>query len=139
MNSEDKHNDSYDDWKPYELLVDILQHNHTRWIDNYRVFLSFNTILLPAITVLFGYSLNNNNFIHLRPLIPLICLLAAIITFLGIGLLIRISIDSKLRQFETKKMEENFPDMPIHPFGEGYEFFFGKEGENEIEGFPRKK
>lgn len=43
------------DWKLYELLWEHRRHYHTKWIDNYRVFLPFNTFLLPAIADLKHY------------------------------------------------------------------------------------
>ena len=48
-----------ENWKMYELLVGHLHHCHSRLVDNYRVFLTFNSLLIPAITALLVYIIKN--------------------------------------------------------------------------------
>ena len=66
----------------YKLLIGYLQHCHSRLVDNYRVFLTFNSLLIPAVTALLVYVLKNrdglsgNDLILLRLAVTLICLLS---------------------------------------------------------------
>ena len=41
----------------YKLLYDEKRHNHTRWIDNYKITISFNSILLATLSAILIYIL----------------------------------------------------------------------------------
>jgi len=118
-------------WKLYELLWGTLQHYHDRWVDSYRVFLSFNAFLLPAVTALLGFSFKENSE-ALRPFVSLLCGIGVWSTWQGIGLLKRIRIDTDLRLNQLTRLEDKMVDMPVRPFKEGKNFFFHNK---DVEGF----
>jgi hypothetical protein len=112
-------------WKLYEIISDMLQHYHSRWIDNYKVFLSFNSFLLPAATVILGYALKENQS-ELRLLVALLSVVGAIAAWQGKGLLKRIHLDTTLRFNQLRRLEQSMTTLPIKPFTEGYQYFFQK-------------
>lgn len=112
-------------WKLYELLSGILQHYHSRWIDNYKVFLSFNSFLLPAATALLAYALKENQS-TLRLFVALLCVVGAVAAWQSMGLLQRIHLDNDLRFNQLRRLEQMMADLPICPFTEGHAYFFSE-------------
>jgi hypothetical protein len=123
------------DWELYKLLLRTLEHHHTRWVDNYRVFLSFNALLLPAVTALFGYA-TRGNAQGLRVVVFLLCVLGVLVTGLALGLVKRIVIDTELRIVQMRRLEGVLSGMTLKPFREGRDFFFKKK---DVEGLRQSK
>ena len=113
--------------KLYELLSVRLQHCHTRWIDNYRVFLSFNAILLPANTAIFGFVIKKSQYELLLFLPFLLSVIGIIVTLCGIYLMRRIQIDTDLRHNQLRRLEDRLDDLSIKPISEGFTFFHKKQ------------
>lgn len=110
-------------WDLYNLLSNTLQHYHSRWVDNYRIFLSFNSFLLPAATALLGYALKEN-LAPLRYFTTLLCVVGIIASSLGFRLLKRIRVDTDLRLNQLIRLERSMDWLPLQPFSEGKDFFF---------------
>ena len=118
-------------WELYVLLVNIFQHYHNRCVDNYRVFLYFNSFLLPAATALLAYSIKDQKY-ELSPFITLLAVVGIIVTWKGFGLLRRISIDSKVRINQIRRTEDKLNNLPLLPFRERGAFFFSKDNNVEL-------
>jgi hypothetical protein len=116
-NSDNEH------WKLYELLSNTLPLFHSRWVDNYKIFLSFNSFLLPAATALLGYAVKEN-LIPLRYFVFLLCMVGILASYFGFRLLKRIRLDTDLRFYQLIRLEESLKCMPLMPFTEGRDFFF---------------
>ena len=110
----------------YELIWNLIQHYHTRWIDYFKVFLTFNSILLPAISVLFVYSIKNKSEILLF-LIITISLISIIVNYISLGLMKRTGLDFKLRFDQLDRLENILKFSDIRPSLEGKEFFYDKK------------
>lgn len=109
----------------YVQLLGTLQHYHSRWVDNYKIFLSFNSFLLPAVTALLAYALKDGQD-QVRLLVSLLCIIGGIAAWCGLGLLKRIQLDADFRVNQLCRLEDMMPNLPIQPFSEGYEYFFKK-------------
>jgi len=134
MNNNIKSNETHDeehdikDFDLYKILIDELRKLHTSWIDNFRVILTFNSILLPGTLAIFVYiSRGEITTTNSRLIISTISLIGMFVTFLGIILIRRIRAIMKLRQCQIRKLELHlFDKIAIAPFWEGYKFFGGK-------------
>jgi hypothetical protein len=130
-------------WKMYELLVGHLQHCHSRLVDNYRVFLTFNSLLIPAVTALLAYILKNKDHLEdyemllLRLAVIVICGIGFYVTWQGAGLVRRVIIDSEIRINQLTRLEKAMKSVTVSPFIEGGEFFF--QGKTLPSGIPNKK
>lgn len=120
-------------WKLYELLSVRLQHCHTRWIDNYRVFLSFNAILLPTNTAIFGFAIKKSQY-ELLLFLPSLSAIGIIVTLCGIYLMRRIQIDTDLRHNQLRRLEDELNDLLIKPITEGFNFFHEKQDVKDNKG-----
>ncbi len=120
-------------WKLYELLCGTLPYYHNRWVDNYRIFLSFNAFLMPAVIALLMFSFKENSEI-LLPFVSLLCGISSWITYQEIGLLKRISIDADLRLNQLTRLEDEMVDMSVKSFQEGRDLFIHNQ---DVEGFPQ--
>ena len=127
-NNTEKDNDEY--FRLYELLSNTLQHYHERWVDNYKVFLSFNAFLLPAASALLAYVIKDNQD-ELRPIVILLCIVGIIASRQGYGLLRRIRLDADLRITQIIRLESKISNLPLKPFTEGKEYFFDKDYVND--------
>lgn len=123
QNNSSPENQNNDIWKLYELLLTTLQHYHSRWIDNYRIFLSFNAFLLPAMTALLAYSIKENESV-LYFFVILLGIVGIVASFEGYGLLIRIRIDADLRCNQLKYLERKMSNIQLTTVTEAWEFFF---------------
>jgi hypothetical protein len=110
-------------WDLYNLLSNTLQHYHSRWVDNYKIFLSFNSFLLPGATALLGYALKEN-LLPLRFFTTLLCVVGIMASWLGFRLLQRIRVDTDLRLNQLVRLERSMDWLPLKPFSEGKDFFF---------------
>ena len=112
-------------WQIYELLSGTLQHYHARWVDNYRVFLSFNAILLPGSTALLGFAIKESQK-ELFLFVSILAVIGIITTVCGIGLMQRIRMDTDLRLNQLKRAEDGLKELTVKPFTEGYNVFIKK-------------
>jgi len=110
-------------WKLYESVGGILQQDHLRWVNNYKVFLSFNSFLLPAVTALLVYVLNEEQKC-VGLFVALLCAVGAIAAWQGMGLLSRIHAGTNLRYAQLRQLEGLINGLPLKPFTAGYEHFF---------------
>ena len=110
-------------WKLYELLSSTLPLFHSRWVENYKIFLSFNSILLPAAIALLGYAIKEN-LMPLRFFVFLLCIVGILASYCGFKLLKRIRVDTDFRYYQLRRLEKSLPSMPLMPFTEGRDFFF---------------
>lgn len=125
----------------YQLLVGYLQHCHSRLVDNYRVFLTFNSLLIPAVTALLVYILKNENglnenvIVGLRIAVIFICFFGFFVTWQGEGIVRRVILDSKVRINQITRLETKLKGLFLYPFIEGGEFFFnGKTLPSAVDG-----
>ncbi|HYA14940.1 MAG TPA: hypothetical protein VEF33_11430 [Syntrophales bacterium] len=119
-------------WETYNTVNGLLKYNHSRWVENYKVFLTFNQFLLPALTALLAFS-SRGCVITKIPIIVL-CLVGAVAACCSIGLLKRIYVDTDVRVNQLRRLEKLMVDMPIKPYIEGYGFFFLQEALPSPEG-----
>ena len=110
-------------WKLYQILWGTIEFYHRRWIEHFKIFLSFNAILLSAVTFLLGYVLKENEN-SLRPFISLLSALGIYILYLSNGILKRISIDFRLRFNQLRRLEKILKFKFVKPIQEGKDFFF---------------
>jgi len=75
---------------------------------------------------LLGYSLKGSIDL-LKNLVSLICIVGIIASYLGYKLLIRIGVDTELRQNQLLRVESELKDLPLYPYTEGKKFFFDSE------------
>ena len=128
-------------WHIYELLSGTLQHYHARWVDNYRVFLSFNAILLPGSTALLGFAIKESQK-ELFLFVSVLAVIGIIATVCGIGLMRRIRMDTDLRLNQLKRAENELKGLTVKPFTEGFKVFFEREEIRARDGsvvFDKKK
>jgi hypothetical protein len=114
-------------WQIYELLSSRLLHCHTRWVDNYRVFLSFNAILLPGNTAILGFAMKESQYGLFSFMILFLSIMGIIATVCGIYLMRRIQIDTDLRHNQLKRLEVELTWLPVKPFTEGFTLFHEKQ------------
>jgi hypothetical protein len=128
------------DFELYKIIVNQINHDHQRTQDNYRVFLTVNTILIVA----FGYVLSSllERGSDASLYIPFVFIFIGIGSYCGIRiskytrlLLDRIGLDAQLKYFLLRELEGKMIDemqqfspqkekTPITLFLTGYNFFF---------------
>ena len=116
-------------WRLYELLAGSLQLYHSRWVDNFRVFLSFNAILLPASAAVMGFALNSNiQSSLLRIIVVVLALIGIYATWAGRCFMLRIRRDTDLRFGELATLEkQHMGKLPLRPYTMGYKYFLREE------------
>ena len=92
--NEGKMSDIDYDFELYKILLEDMRHDHTRVNDNFKLFLTINTIFIPIIGYLFFKFLETNVFIF-GCFIFLTSLIGMTITFFSIDLLLRILKDEE--------------------------------------------
>ncbi len=126
-NSQNNIQSSDYNWRVYEILIAELKHQHNVWMDNFRVILTFNSILLPGSFAAFALILQgkvgvSGLALQFLPL-PIVALSAiGIFTTLVMMIIIsRIRALTVLRQQEIRKVEmQMIQDLPVYPFLEGF-------------------
>ena len=118
----------------YKVLVDETRNLHTQWINNFRVILTFNSILMAgliAIIVVFAKGEARGDFISLmRATLIILPILGISVTILGIRILYRLHESYELRYDELRFIEIDLSDrMPLLPYLEGNKKFRGEEVE----------
>ncbi len=109
-------------WNLYKLLWGMIEFYRKRWIDHFRVFLSFNAILLPGITLILVYVIKENeNELRLYIFIP--CLIAITILVAGYNVLKRIAIDFDYRWGQLDRLEKLLKISPVCPSLEAKAYF----------------
>src|SRR5687768_14018380 len=69
-------------WRIYEVLITEHRHQHAVWMDNFRVILTFNSILLPGTLGVFALISQGNVTVGMNNLeIPIWTLL--VLSFIG--------------------------------------------------------
>jgi hypothetical protein len=126
-------------WRMYEILIAELKHQHNVWMDNFRVILTFNSILLPGSFAAFALILQgkvDDSDLALQFLPWPIVALSVIGIFTTLVMMIMISrvrSVTVLRQQEIRKIEmKMINDLPIYPFLEGYVLSGGVIAKQEI-------
>jgi hypothetical protein len=125
-------------WRVYELLIAELKHQHNVWMDNFRVILTFNSILLPGSFATFALILQgkvgvNGLALQFLPL-PIVALstIGIFTTLVMMIIISRIRALTVLRQDELRKVEmQMIQDLPVYPFLEGYVLSGGKITDSE--------
>jgi hypothetical protein len=84
----------------YNILVELIKHQHTRVQDFDKTFLTANTILIGACAILLGGT-NSKLFSYLIPL----CILGIAISLIWLCVLQRMKVDSDLRWFQLRNVE----------------------------------
>lgn len=118
--------DRDEQWKMYSLLWDSIPFLFNRWTQNFKIFISFNAVLLPAVTILLGYFLKEN-IEEMRLFVFLLSIIAIYLLWLGYGIIKRIAIDFDLRFSQLRRLEKKLELNPVSPCTEGYKFFHNVE------------
>jgi len=111
------------EWELYKLVNARTEHLHTRWIDNYRIFLSFNAVLGAAVTAIFGLLIKEDSNV-LRVVLLSLCVFGILATCQGLGLILRVHIEMKLRIDELLRLERMISQLPIRIYEEGRQFLY---------------
>ena len=128
-------------WRMYELLIAELKHQQNVWMDNFRVILTFNSILLPGSFAIFALILQGKvgatglAFQYLPWSIVALCAIGVVTTLVMMIIISRIRALTVLRQQEIRKVEiQMIEDLPIYPFLEGFVLSGGamKEAKNVV-------
>jgi hypothetical protein len=114
----------------YQLLVEELRHLHGVWIDNFRVMLTFNSLVLPASFALFVLVARGEIHENQYPIahLLLICLAAIgnVVTVISILIIRRVKAITSLRHSEVRRLEAKIShSMSVTPFIEGFSLFGG--------------
>jgi hypothetical protein len=111
---------------------------HDVWMDNFRVILTFNSILLTGSFAVVAIILDNksDSFLFWTSLLPLI---GIVVTVIGMKIIERRRDITKLRQKEIREVEKMFQSrtadsqLPVYPFSAGYVLMGGsRDGLEEL-------
>jgi hypothetical protein len=105
----------------YKLLIEENRHLHQVWIDNFRIILTFNSILLAGAFALLTIQVNGKPLTSTALPLYTISVIGIIVTLVGIHLIRRIKAITSLRLTEIRHLETTAlrPKMPVSPFEEG--------------------
>jgi len=118
------------DFKLYTLLIEELRHLHKVWIDNFRVMLTFNSLVLPASFALFVLIARGQIDPTKHPKAPLllICLalIGSIVTVISLLIIRRVKNMTRLRQSQVRRLEIIICNsISVVPFMEGFYLYGG--------------
>ena len=118
------------DFDLYKILIEEMRRLHRTWIDNYRVILTFNSLLLPGSFAIFIFvqkgQVASSSLVNAYLLLMNLSIIGAIVTIVGIFMIRRTKAISSLRQNQVRRLEETFvKDISVAPFLEGYLLFGG--------------
>jgi hypothetical protein len=118
----------------YKILVDLVKHYHERRDDSNRTFLTANTIIATACSLIIEAYPGN-------PILCVLCLLGALVSVVWFLVGERIALDSSVRFFQLRSIEEHL-GRTDGIFTRGHAFFFKREalpgpGGKEPMKFPR--
>lgn len=108
----------------YKLLIEENRHLHQVWIDNFRIIITFNSILLAGvfatITILGkGESLTSIAFAFAW-FLRVVSLIGIVVTLVGVHIIRRTKAIIGLRNKEIRYLETNIGfGVPVFPFEEG--------------------
>ena len=124
--------DSKNNFKLYKILIEVLRSLHTQWIDNFRIILTFNSILLPGTLALFVFiakgEVKQESLVSSYLLVGLISFIGILVTLVGIFIIRRINAIKKLRQKQLRKLESDVcKKTSVAPFCEGYKLMIDGE------------
>jgi hypothetical protein len=122
----------HQDWDLYELLMYEQQNMHVRWIDNFRVILTFNSILLPGIVAIFLLLARADISSKGRTIAPFMLIILAsvgiLVTAVGAAFVSRLSSIATLRHNQIRHLENELrKSLRIQPFSEGQLLLDGKD------------
>jgi len=111
-------------WDLYKLLIQEQQNMHNRWIDNFRVILTFNSILLPGSVAIFLLLARKDVSCQAREAAPImlatLSVIGILVTLIGAALVDRVSSIGTLRHNEIRHIEDKLQEsLWIRPFYEG--------------------
>jgi hypothetical protein len=116
IETEKTKSDDFDDFianhfRLYEMILGIIKHDHQRWIDNFRIFLTFNSLFIPLITALLGYAIKESNpcLFWVFYLISMACAVGIAITYISTLKLQRINKFFDLRHKQARAIEALLP------------------------------
>ena len=109
----------------YKLIIEENRHLHQVWIDNFRIILTFNSILLAGAFALLatlskGVSSNSTTLAFAWSL-RAISLIGIVATLVGVHIIRRTKAITSLRLREIRHLETTFfgSEIPVFPFEEG--------------------
>ena len=108
----------------YKLLIEENRHLHQVWIDNFRIIITFNSILLAGvfaiITILSkGESVSSMAFAFTW-FLRAVSFIGIVVTLVGIHIIRRTKAITSLRNKEIRYLETSIGfEVPIFPFEEG--------------------
>ncbi|UCE18619.1 MAG: hypothetical protein JSV84_17505 [Gemmatimonadota bacterium] len=120
------------DWELYELLLREVQYMHQRWIDNFRIIITFNSILLPGMFAIFLLIAKTDELsVQAQKITPwilfILSLVGVVVNIVGLALTNRNHIITDLRNKEIGKLEKKFGDeLYFHPYREGRLYLEGE-------------
>ena len=109
----------------YKLIIDENRHLHQVWIDNFKIILTFNSILLAGafalLTILNKEGGSSSNALAFSWSLRAISLIGTIVTLVGIHIIRRTKAITSLRLNEIRYVEETLhkSGITVFPFEEG--------------------
>jgi len=120
----------------YKLIIEENRHLHQVWIDNFKIILTFNSILLAGAFALLTI-LNKGGSLHSTELafswsLRAISLIGTIVTLVGVHIIRRTKAITSLRLKEMRHLEATLFEsgMPVFPFEEGALVLGNSKGES---------
>lgn len=108
----------------YKLIIEENRHLHNVWIDNFRIILTFNSILLAGALGLFtilSKTVSPSSSPAFTWSLRAISIIGTIVTLVGIQIIRRAKQITSLRLGELRHLETTFlqSKIPLYPFAEG--------------------
>ena len=112
----------------YTQLVEELRHQHKVWIDNIRVMLTFNSLMLPASLALFALiargEIGKSQHTTAYVLLVSLALIGSLVTLTILLIIRRVKAITLLRQGQVRRLEIILSDsISVVPFLEGYSIY----------------
>lgn len=126
----------------YKLLVEENRHQHQVWIDNFRIIITFNSIILTGVFAIITILSKGESPDSIKFTFPwflrAISFIGTIVTLVGVHIIRRTKAISSLRIKEIRNLETNIGfELPIFPFEEGA-FALGNQKEEAFWANKRK-
>ena len=125
------------DTKLYGILIEELRHLHKVWIDNFRVMLSFNSLVLPAsfalLILITRGELDKDHYLLAYLLLICLATIGNIVTVTSLVLIRRVVAITRLRQHQVRRLEIIICEsISVTPFLEGYSLYGGLIDSNTL-------
>ena len=113
-----------DDLDLYQILIEESRHLHSVWIDNFRIIITFNSILLAGAFTLLTIALKNEASTTATDVLPwalrTLALIGIVITIVGLHIIRRTKAITSLRHKELCYIEQIYkPISGVMPFNSG--------------------